>query len=96
MSSVTLEAPDGRRRKKERAPEYRPGRISPPPVFVRPWSPVAFAKWFIGFPGYLWPWNGLYLAIAVATWAWATPSGPTGTASSNAPPGAWPGKPSRC
>jgi sterol desaturase/sphingolipid hydroxylase (fatty acid hydroxylase superfamily) len=73
MSSVALDATDGTRRKKERVPEYRPDKINPAPVFVRPWSAVAFAKWFFGFPGYLWPWNGLYLAIAVATWTWATP-----------------------
>jgi sterol desaturase/sphingolipid hydroxylase (fatty acid hydroxylase superfamily) len=73
--SMTVEAPpDSGRRKRERPPEFHPGKISPPPLFVRPWSAAAFAKWLVGFPGYLWPWNALYFAIALATWTWATPS----------------------
>jgi hypothetical protein len=61
-------------RKRERTRDYhRPEPIKIPPLFSWPWSPLAFAKWFFGFPGYLWPWNTLYLAIALATWLWLTP-----------------------
>jgi sterol desaturase/sphingolipid hydroxylase (fatty acid hydroxylase superfamily) len=74
MSSTTFEAPEARKRKREPVPGFRPGKISPPPVFVRPWSALAFGKWLFGFPGYLWPWNVLYLGIGIATWTWATPS----------------------
>jgi sterol desaturase/sphingolipid hydroxylase (fatty acid hydroxylase superfamily) len=75
MSDITLGAPpQPSKRKRERAPEFHPGKISSPPVFVRPWSASAFAKFVFSFPGYLWPWNALYLAIALATWTWATPS----------------------
>ena len=75
MSSATLESPPqpGKWRRKG-APEFHPGKISPPPVFVWPWRLRAFLEFLFGFPGYLWPWNGLYLAIALATWTWATPS----------------------
>ncbi len=60
-------------RRKERPRGYSPDKINPPPLFVWPWRPVAVLKWFFGFPGYLWPWNLLYLAIALATWRWLTP-----------------------
>jgi len=68
MSSTTFEAPEARKRKREPVPGFRPGKISPPPVFVTPWSALAFGKWLFGFPGYLWPWNVLYLGIGIATW----------------------------
>ena len=72
--SMTLTSAGQRSRKREKAPEFRPEKISPPPVFVWPWSATAFAKWLLAFPGYLWPWNALYLAIALITWTWLTPS----------------------
>src|SRR5436190_20837269 len=47
--------------------------IRPPPVFVWPPQPMPFVKWFFGYPGYLWPWNSLYAAIAILTWFLLTP-----------------------
>jgi sterol desaturase/sphingolipid hydroxylase (fatty acid hydroxylase superfamily) len=72
MSDAVLGAKKPRRR--EKVQDYKPEQVAPPPLFVWPWRPFAFARWFFGFPGYLWPWNTLYLAIATATWFWLTPS----------------------
>ena len=30
-------------------------------------------KWFFGNPGYLWPWNAIICAIAIATWIFTQP-----------------------
>ena len=38
-----------------------------------PPQPLAVLKWLFGFPGYLWPWNCLYLATALATWFFLMP-----------------------
>src|SRR5262245_37195473 len=74
MTSAIVESPEAKGRRRERITEFRRGKISVPPVFVWPWSARSFVKWLFGFPGYLWPWNGLYLGIALITWTWATPS----------------------
>ena len=34
------------------------------PIFVWPPRPVAFFKWLLNFPGYIWPWNLFYIALA--------------------------------
>jgi len=44
------------------------------PLFVWPPRPKALLRWFGGYPGYLWPFNALYLLVAVGVWLWATPS----------------------
>jgi sterol desaturase/sphingolipid hydroxylase (fatty acid hydroxylase superfamily) len=63
--------PLGRR---DRRGDYRPAKLlAPPPVFVWPPQPTGFLKWLFGFPGYLWPWNLLYVAIATVTWLLLTP-----------------------
>ncbi len=49
-------------------------RVAPAPVFVWPPQPAAFTKWLLGYPGYIFGWNLVYLAIAAAAWSWATPS----------------------
>jgi sterol desaturase/sphingolipid hydroxylase (fatty acid hydroxylase superfamily) len=38
------------------------------PIFSWPPQPLAVAKVFFGFPGLLWPWPILYLAIAILQW----------------------------
>jgi sterol desaturase/sphingolipid hydroxylase (fatty acid hydroxylase superfamily) len=45
-----------------------------PPVFVWPPRPVPFLRWFAGFPGYLFPYNAMYLLVAIGVWYFATPS----------------------
>mgnify|MGYP000987491301 CR=1 FL=1 len=55
--------------------DWTPDRpASYPEVFVWPPKPVGVGRWLFGFPGYLWPWNALYLAIAAVVWWVATPS----------------------
>ena len=54
--------------------DWRPkGLIRLPPIYSWPPSPGAIAKWFVGFPGYLWPLNALVLLITLATWVFLTP-----------------------
>jgi len=48
-------------------------RLQRPPLFVWPPKPVGFLKWLFGNPGYLWPWNMVYAAIATFTWLWLIP-----------------------
>ena len=40
------------------------------------WPPrlLATLKWLFGFPGYLWPWNTVYIGIALVTWFLLTPA----------------------
>ncbi|MFO1070863.1 MAG: sterol desaturase family protein [Geminicoccaceae bacterium] len=54
--------------------EWRPpALITTPPIFVWPPRPLGFLKWLLGFPGYLLPWNAIYMAIATLTWLFLTP-----------------------
>ena len=48
--------------------------IEYPPVFVWPAEPRGILKWLFGYPGYLYPWNIFYAALAVLVWFFATPS----------------------
>jgi len=34
---------------------------------------MTITKWFVGFPGYLWPLNALVFLISIATWSLLTP-----------------------
>jgi sterol desaturase/sphingolipid hydroxylase (fatty acid hydroxylase superfamily) len=55
--------------------DWKPSKpIEYPPVFVWPLRPVRFVKWFFGCPGFLLPWNLLYLAIAALLWLYLSPS----------------------
>jgi len=47
--------------------------IKLPPIYAWPPQPRTVTKWFVGFPGYLWPLNALVLLITVATWTLLTP-----------------------
>lgn len=54
--------------------DWRPDAlIKPPPIYAWPPRPRSVAKWFVGFPGYLWPLNALVLIISVFTWSVLTP-----------------------
>ncbi len=64
--------------KRDKRGDWKPSRrIEYPPVFVWPARPVAFLKWFFGFPGFLLPWNLLYAAAGVVLWLYLTPSPPS-------------------
>lgn len=54
--------------------DWRPkGLICLPPIYAWPPSPAKISKWFVGFPGYLWPLNALVLLITLGTWVFLTP-----------------------
>jgi sterol desaturase/sphingolipid hydroxylase (fatty acid hydroxylase superfamily) len=54
--------------------EWRPrGPIALAPINAWPPRPAATAKWLFGFPGYLWPYNAFWLAVALFTWTFLTP-----------------------
>jgi sterol desaturase/sphingolipid hydroxylase (fatty acid hydroxylase superfamily) len=60
--------------KRDKRGDWRPPyRLELPPIFAWPPKPLAVVKWLFGFPGYVWPWNTLYLGIAVLTWYLLTP-----------------------
>ena len=63
--------PSPRPRRVDYAPD---DRIEYPPVFVWPPRVKALVRWLFGWPGYLWPYNALYLLVAVGVWHLATPS----------------------
>ncbi|ESY63561.1 desaturase [Mesorhizobium sp. LNHC252B00] len=44
------------------------------PIFVWPAQPLKFLRWFLGYPGYLWPWNAGYFAVSLIVWLYLTPS----------------------
>lgn len=49
-------------------------RVTYAPLFAWPPKPGKTLKWLFGFPGYIWPWNLFYAALAAAAWFLATPS----------------------
>jgi sterol desaturase/sphingolipid hydroxylase (fatty acid hydroxylase superfamily) len=51
-----------------------PGVLTPAPVFIWPARPLAAVKWLFGYPGYLFPWQVTYAAIATITWLYLTPT----------------------
>ena len=59
---------------KERDRSLSEDPIEYPPVFVWPPKPVPFLRWFAGYPGYLLPFNVLYVVLSVVVWTYATPS----------------------
>lgn len=52
------------------APELLP---KPSPIFRLPWKPWEVIKHLFAWPGFLWPWNLFYAALAVVAWLWFTP-----------------------
>jgi sterol desaturase/sphingolipid hydroxylase (fatty acid hydroxylase superfamily) len=59
---------------RDRRGDWRPAKLlSPPPLFVWPPRPRALLRWLFGYPGYVLPWNLLYVAIATLTWQFLTP-----------------------
>lgn len=45
-----------------------------PPLIVWPPRPKAALTWVVGYPGFVFPWNALYLAVAAIAWWLFTPS----------------------
>ena len=54
--------------------EWRPPYpVTYAPIFVWPPRPAAMLKWLLSYPGFLWPWNSIYLVITVITWLYFQP-----------------------
>jgi sterol desaturase/sphingolipid hydroxylase (fatty acid hydroxylase superfamily) len=54
--------------------EWRPPYpVTYAPILVWPPQPLKVLKWLLSYPGFLWPWNSIYLAITLATWTWFQP-----------------------
>ncbi len=75
--------PDGPGRQPTRTPdgfrnsrgEWEPlYRVKYAPLFTWPLRPRQVLKWLLGYPGFLWPWNSVYLLITVVCWWFLQPS----------------------
>lgn len=54
--------------------EWRPAYpVRYAPVFSWPVQMKRLLQWLFGYPGFLWPWNLIYLAITVGTWFYFQP-----------------------
>ena len=59
---------------RDRRDEWRTGNaLYEEPVFVWPPRPKELLKWLFGWPGYLWPWNAVYVGICAVAYFWLTP-----------------------
>ena len=56
--------------------DWRPPNLplQVPAPFKWPPQLLGSLKWFFGFPGYLWPWNAFFLAVALVAWFFLTPA----------------------
>jgi len=55
--------------------EWRPPYpVQYAPIFVWPPQPLAVLKWLLGYPGFLWPWNSVYLLVTLVTWWYFQPA----------------------
>ena len=64
-------------RKRERRDHWKPAKLlRQAEVLVWPPRPLSALKHFLAYPGYLYPWNLLYFAIAALTWFYLTPALP--------------------
>ncbi len=68
MTDTTSDARD------ERGNWRPPTPLQMPALFAWPPRPLATLKWMFGFPGYLWPWNAVFLGLALVMWFFLTPS----------------------
>jgi sterol desaturase/sphingolipid hydroxylase (fatty acid hydroxylase superfamily) len=50
-----------------------PHAIEYAPIFVWPPKPSSLLKWVLSYPGFIWPWNSVYLLITLVTWFWFQP-----------------------
>ena len=54
---------------------WRPNKkIDYGPVLVWPFRVWVFLKWLLGYPGFILPWNLLYICITIFAWMYLTPS----------------------
>ena len=51
-----------------------PYPVKTAPLFVWPPRPREALKWVLSYPGFLWPWNSVYLLISIVTWFYLQPA----------------------
>src|SRR5690349_15266192 len=44
------------------------------PLFRWPPRPLQSVKWLLGYPGYVMPWNAIFLLVSIATWFYLQPA----------------------
>src|SRR5262249_11242954 len=44
------------------------------PLLIWPPRARVWLKWLLSYPGFLWPWNGIYLIFTVLIWKFLQPS----------------------
>ena len=60
--------------RKSEATEWRPDYpVTYAPLFALPPQAWALCKWLFGWPGYLWPWNVVYLTVCWVTFRYTNP-----------------------
>ena len=50
------------------------GTAPPSPLFAWPPRPLKAIKWLFGYPGFLLPWNVIYMVVAALTWLYLQPA----------------------
>src|ERR1035438_5466709 len=63
--------PGTRNAKGEWQPSYP---VKYAPLFEWPPRPAAVLKWLLSYPGFLWPWNSVYLLLTLASWFFLQPA----------------------
>ena len=54
--------------------EWRPAEApADAPLWAWPPRPLKALHWIFGYPGYLWPWNAIFMALAIVTWLYTQP-----------------------
>jgi sterol desaturase/sphingolipid hydroxylase (fatty acid hydroxylase superfamily) len=54
--------------------EWQPAYpVSYAPLFAWPPRPLRLLKWLLAYPGFLWPWNSVYLLITLVSWHFLQP-----------------------
>ncbi len=60
--------------KRNKRGDWRPEKPLEPVRVFWPFDPTGVAKWFAGYPSYLFPWGIFYMAIPIFTWLYLTPA----------------------
>ena len=54
--------------------EWQPRPVEVAPIYKWPPNLVEIIKYFFGIPGFLFPWNILFISISIFTWFFLTPN----------------------
>jgi len=75
MAAELTQSQPAQSEKRNAKGEWRPAYpVRYAPVFVWPPRPVAFTKWLLGWPGFMWPANFTLLAISTLSWFFTQPA----------------------